>query len=329
MNVKPVLLLVVAAAVTVAAAVRYAPQARRGTPGDLPELIELVPADSTLVAYADLAALRGSPLVQRLAAITPAANVDRDYADFVRATGFDYQKDLDAVVVASHGGTTLALAMGRFDQDKIEQYALRSAKPDDENGHAVYRVPSATPGRSIALAFLDKEHMAISDGGDLSSVLSASRPQLDPVMRERLSRVAGTPLFAVAKTPGVANTPAAGRHPAPASTTLLQSLRWVSFAARPDGSEIYLSAEGECDTSSQAESVAAGIELLRGVLGSAMADPKAGGKMSAAQSSAVHQLLSAARVTTDATRVRLLLTLTPEMLGVADRSPDASAPVSR
>src|SRR5579862_4897470 len=50
-NVKPVLLLVVAAAVTVAAAVRYAPQARRGAPGDLPELIELVPADSTLVAY--------------------------------------------------------------------------------------------------------------------------------------------------------------------------------------------------------------------------------------------------------------------------------------
>jgi hypothetical protein len=65
------------------------------------------------------------------------------------------------------------------------------------------------------------------------------------------------------------------------------------------------------------------------VLGSAMADPKAASKMSAAQSSAVHQLLSAARVTTDATRVRLLLTLTPEMLGVTDRSPDASAPASR
>ena len=145
----------------VGVAARYAPQLRHQARADsLPELIDLAPADSTLVAYADLAALRASPLVQVLAAMAQPSNVDHDYAEFVRATGFDYQKDLDRFVIATRTGTaaqTLVFAEGRFDHARIEGYALRSGTLVNQNGRTIYVVPSGTAGKKVSLTFLAGE----------------------------------------------------------------------------------------------------------------------------------------------------------------------------
>ena len=106
-----------------------------------PDLLEMAPADSTMIGYADLQALRESPLVQQLAAMAQPAQVDPDYANFVSGTGFDYQRDLDHVLVISRSGAasggTLVFAEGRFNRQKIEQYALRSGKLQQENGRSV------------------------------------------------------------------------------------------------------------------------------------------------------------------------------------------------
>src|ERR1700734_883830 len=126
--------------------------------GDLPALLNMAPADSTFVAYADVAALRQNPLLQRAAAMAQPATEDRDYVEFVQATGFDYQRGLDRVLLATGPGAaaggTIAIAEGRFDQKKIEDYALRSGKIENENGRPVYVVPSATPGKNVSFAFL-------------------------------------------------------------------------------------------------------------------------------------------------------------------------------
>src|ERR1700674_1747703 len=78
----------------------YAVRAHRASAAaPFPDLLELAPADSTVIGYADLEALRESPLVKQLAAMAQPAQVDRDYADFVSATGFDYQRDLDHLLI--------------------------------------------------------------------------------------------------------------------------------------------------------------------------------------------------------------------------------------
>src|SRR5436309_15780043 len=59
-----------------------------------PPLLDLAPQDSTALVYADLAGLRASPFLAQLAALAPAPNTDRDYAEFIRATGFQYERDL-------------------------------------------------------------------------------------------------------------------------------------------------------------------------------------------------------------------------------------------
>ena len=285
----------------------------------LPDLIELAPPESNMIAYADLEALRGSPLVQQLAALAQPTQVDRDYANFVSETGFDYQQDLDRVLVASssHSASakTLVFAEGRFDQQKIEQYALRSGKIEEEGGHRVYVVPSAASGKVVRFAFLAPGRIALSDGEDLSAAISAnSSASLDPVMRERLLRVADAPIFATLQASEFAR--AVGRNGSQQAGVFaaLDSLRWVNLAAKPSGDDVILSAEGECDSAEQAQKIANGLELMRGLFRGALANPKAQGQLPAASAAATGELLEALTITTDAARVRLLVSVTPQLL---------------
>jgi hypothetical protein len=283
------------------------------------DLLELAPADAVVIAYADLAVLRQSPLAQRLAAMAQPSSVGSDYAAFVRATGFDYQRDLDRAVLATHPGSpaaqTLVFAAGRFDQKKIEEYALHSGKLEQESGHPVYVTPSVTPGKNVSLTFLSTDRMALADGGDLSVVLAGgSRAPLDPALQERLARVAGAPLFVVAKAPAAGFTGSARTAGAASS---FDALRWLSLAARPEGDHVLLSVEGECDSLEKAQELANALEFLRSLARGALADPKARGQMPAATAEAVSQLFQAAVITTDVSRVRVLVTVTPGMLGAA------------
>src|SRR4030095_15389034 len=85
------------------------------------DVLSMLPAESALVLYADMASLRGEALVQKLAAMAPAVQPGTDYADFINATGFQYERDLDRVTFASSSATgaqtqpehLLAIADGR------------------------------------------------------------------------------------------------------------------------------------------------------------------------------------------------------------------------
>jgi hypothetical protein len=321
----------VCALAALAAGLGYAVRAERvAAANGLPELVELAPADAMLVAYADLQQLRNSPLIERLGALARPARVDRDYARFVGATGFDYRRDLDTVVLAERSSgnsdTIVVFAEGRFHRDKIEQYALRSGTLRQENGRAVYVMPSTTPGKKISLAFLSGNRLALEDGGDLAADLPAAGTKpLDPGMRERLSRVAGAPLFAAVKVSAFLNAAPARSAGAGDPSALFQSVRWVSLAARPDGDEMYLSAEGECGSAAEARDVAGALDLMRTLLRGGLENPKARGPMSAQDAAAASGLLQAMHITTEAGHVRLLLDVTPEML----RFPRADSPASR
>jgi hypothetical protein len=142
----------------------------------------IAPADSNLVLFADMAALRASPLLEQFKSFVPSPTPDPDYAAFMLASGFDYQRDLDKVLVASHqvDGKTevVAIAEGRFDRQKIRTYALANGKLERHSGVDVYLLPSGTPGspqgKTIALAFLSDTRIAISDSGNLDAFLAAS-----------------------------------------------------------------------------------------------------------------------------------------------------------
>jgi hypothetical protein len=324
---RSLMILAIVGVAVCAVGLGYELRARSATDVEsLPELLNMAPADSNFIAYADVAALRQNPLVQRAAAMAQPPAQDRDYLEFVQATGFDYQRDLDRVLLATEPGAasggTIAVAEGRFDQKKIEEYALRSGKLENENGRAVYVMPSATPGKNVSFAFLSADRIAVSDGGNLFATSGGLSPApLDSAMHERLSRVAAAPFFFAAKTPARGAT---GTAAAPGTPSLLESVRWLDFAAQPDNGNVILSAEGECSSPEEAQKVATTLQFLRGVLQSALADPKAAAHMSPASASATAQLLKAASITATAERVRLLVTMTPDMLNAAAHAAPSS-----
>lgn len=116
-----------------------------GAPAAAPpsDILSELPPDAPVVAYIDattLRSLQNSPLAAALGLASPGPQADRDYANFVRDTGFDYTRDLDHAAVAfwpASIGTpanvlgedrVVAIADGRFDQPKIKSSALRTGK---------------------------------------------------------------------------------------------------------------------------------------------------------------------------------------------------------
>jgi len=278
-----------------------------------PELIELVPANSTFVAYVNLAELRKEPLILNLAALAAPVAVDRDYAEFISATGFDYRRDLDRVVFASRTGQTFAIADGRFDRTKIREYALRTGKVERQSDHDVYLMESKTPGQTISLAFLGRHRLAITEGGDIAPYLTTPAAPLDATMRQNLLRVAGSPAFAAWKIPDSPMGTMGGATPFSFTLPALQSLLGLDVAVKPEGEQMLISAEGECKNALEAQKLAAGLTFLQTVLPLGLANHSQK-QISAENAALAVRLIHAAAINADGERVRLLLRVTPDMI---------------
>ena len=191
---------------------------------------------------------------------------------------------------------------------------MREGKKETLNGHTVYTTPTATPGKTTAFTFLSAGRLAIADGGDISSVLEQrSQSPADAGLQDQISRVAGAPFFLVARPQAI--VPATGG--ATRVATPLDNLRWVNIAAKPDGDKVMLSAEGGCDTPEQAKQIAATLELLKGISGGMLANPKNTGNMPPETAKAISQMIQAAQISTEASRVRLLMGIDTATLGGA------------
>src|SRR6266851_5677841 len=333
---KPRSLLIVAALGLGAAGILYAVLHHRpNTPpaGTPPALLDFAPQDSTVFVYADLAALRASPFLAQLAALAPAPNTDRDYAEFVRATGFDYERDLDRAVLAvrpkGNDSETFAVADGRFDVKKITAYALRTGKRATQSGKEVILVPAKAPAKPVTFTFVNEHRILLTNGESLAPLLAVAaeaRPSgtLQPEMRERISRVAGSPVFAVGKL-GASFEHAVSDLSAGAlrSDQLDNLLRRLRFAARPEGNELRVALEGETDSASNARQIAVSLDGLRLLGKLALADPKTRRQMDRASLALADAILKSADVSRDdegnAHRVRLTFAITAGSIASAPR----------
>ena len=144
---------------------------------------------------------------------------DRDYADFVRGTGFDYTRDLDKAAIAfwpaSHMAPpnifdrVVAIADGRFDQPKIKAYALRTGHVVASGSDSTYDVPGNPP---VAFEFLSPTRIILASGKNPASLLGPFKPgPRDPAIQALIDRVAAAPVFAVALSGPPKHSPTASR----------------------------------------------------------------------------------------------------------------------
>ncbi|MGB8438767.1 MAG: hypothetical protein WA603_07455 [Candidatus Acidiferrales bacterium] len=314
-----------------------------GAPATVPpsDILSELPPDAPVVAYIDASALRSlqnSPLAAALGLASPGPQADRDYANFVRDTGFDYTRDLDHAAVAfwpASVGTpanvlgedrVVAIADGRFDQQKIKSYALRTGKEVTHGSQTVYEVPGNPP---VSLTFLSPTRIALAGGKNatqcLSSINLSGLSRRDPAMQSRIDRVAGAPIFAVARTDHLPSSLYDSFRNAPQLEQLARSIQAITLAGQPAGNNLRITLDAESDSLKNTLAISILLEGGRMAGSMALSDPNTRRQMTKEQIAFLQALVSQAQITHQNKLVRLVLDITPAMLNATPTHGPASA----
>jgi hypothetical protein len=219
-------------------------------------MLACLPPGEGPTLYVDAELLRRTGILEQIAG--KPGGEEADYRAFVEASGFDYRRDLDTVLVQWRRGTALFVLKGRFDQERLENY-VRS------NGGLCARsfcsLAGSVPERRISFQPLGRRMMALSAGTD---------PMGAATIREHTS----PPAFIPPSGPIWISLPASSFHAEPDSppwlNVLFEALQGAQRAVltlevRPSGFELVLSAP--CASRDKAKAIA-------GRLSSATADLK-------------------------------------------------------
>jgi len=154
--------------------------------------------------------------------------------------------------------------------------------------------------------------------------LPSNFPARDPEMQARLDRVAGAPIFAVARTDNLPDSFYAGLRNSPQLESLARSIQGLTLAGQPEGNLIKMSLDAECDTAKSAFEIGTLLDGFRMMGSLALADSKTRHEMNRQQAAFIEAVIRKVKITYQDRWVRLSLDLTPEMLGA--RSSDSSNP---
>ncbi len=307
------------------------PAAASGPP---PSVLSLIPSNAPVVAFLDAKALRttqNSSLQAIGSILLPTPQQDPDYTQFVKNTGFDYSRDLDRAAIAmwptklgaeaSAAGEnrTLAIADGRFDEQRIDAYALHVGGHAIKHGVTkIYEVPGKP---TVSFEFLSATRVAMASGRNATDLLTnpAHSPP-DPEMQSRIERVAGAPIFAVVRTDRLPDSFYADFKNSPQLLGYIRSIQAISLAGQPQGNDLDITLDAECDSMKNAIEIGALLNGFRLMGSVALKNPKERGNMTRQQADFLSTLLAKIKVTPQDKWVRVSIALTPKMLASAAAS---------
>ena len=305
------------------------------------EMLALMPPEASAVFFADFDGLRRATFFAELYAWAPKPQADADYTEFLKQTGFDYERDLDRIAIASikreQDSVLFAVVDGKFDKQKISAYALKSGSVSKNGGREIFSVGMSGSAKKLSFTFLRDDSIALTDGADPNSFLNAKKQKEDSAeWHVRFERLAGSPVFAVIRQNAGAGTALATQAPgglrSPQLSSLLDQLQWITVAGKPENELLRVVADGECAADGTARQLA---DVLNGVLLLAQAglnDAKTRQQLDPAAREAYLELLKSADVTKldrgDTKSVRLVFEITPKLLEAARAASPAAAPGS-
>jgi hypothetical protein len=298
------------------------------------EALSLLPTDASAVLFLDFGELRQAPFVAQLYAWAPKPQADADYVQFLKETGFDYERDLDRLAIAvekrGQDSALFAIADGKFNRQKISNYALKDGSALKADGREIFSVPVAGTAKKISFAFLRNDRIALTNDSNLAVFLDAKKRSEDPwEWRTRFERLAGSPLFAVVRQDAALGAALAAQAPgglrSPQLSSLLDQLQWITLAGKSENDRLRVVAEGECNTEGTVRQLA---DVINGVLILAeggLNDAKTRQQLDPEMRQAYLELLKSADVSKidrgDSKSVRLVFEITPGFLEAARKAP--------
>jgi hypothetical protein len=132
-----------------------------------PEPARLLPEADTYL-YFNLAPLRLAGVMKSI----PAVPREPDYEQFVRETGFEFERDLDEAAFAVHAPSRAGeethyseVFVGRIDLDRARAYLRKLAKTVDQyRGRNIFNIP--LQGRTVRVVILGVGMVAVSNVDD-------------------------------------------------------------------------------------------------------------------------------------------------------------------
>jgi len=107
--------------------------------------LKLFPPETTGIVVVDVAGLRGAPLFDELIMQKLPAQFPGPLNEFIQATGFQVQRDIDKITVGHIGQrAALAIVQARYDHFKVEQFVQDKAhdiNTETYAGRVIYRTP--------------------------------------------------------------------------------------------------------------------------------------------------------------------------------------------
>jgi hypothetical protein len=258
---KRVLLAAVGIAAAIAGALYYQWWWREASTA---ELMSHLP-QSRLIASIDFRAMRKAGILDLLAGARN--NEESDYKQFVADTGFDYRVDLQQVLLAYTQQETLTIAQGRFDWNRITQYARKQGGACEGR---LCRMPSNTPGRRLSLLQIRANTIGIASSTD---------PEAVTKIRNSLSAPAAATL--PSQPVWVSIPPATLRlysSALPAGTlmfaTALADSDQLALGLGPKDNRFELALDARCRTPEQAEQIRRELEAATTMLAKMIAREK-------------------------------------------------------
>jgi hypothetical protein len=313
-------------------------------------LLALMPGDARAVLFIDLADLRKEPFFADLLTWAPKPDADQEYRQFVRDTGFDYERDLRRLAVAfeQQGAAQkifFAVGEGHFDKKKIKAYAAKSGTMQNLGGTEIFSVPIAGSSARLSFTFLTKDRIALTNHNDFATWLHGAKAVDDAEYRERFARVAGSPLFAVIRNDALKDAfgaePAAqdltrkatGGFSSPQLSSLLAQLQWLSVAGKPENNKLGVALDAESLEDKNAQQLA---DLLNGVVllaRAGLSNSRTQQQLGASTRQSYLAMLKSVEVSRidrpDSKSVRLLFDVTPDLLKSAPIYAPAASPATK
>jgi hypothetical protein len=312
-------------------------------------LVSWMPEDARAVLFIDLDELRRAPFFADLLGWVPKPDTDPEYRQFVRDTGFDYERDLDRLAVAfeQQGAQKIFFAVGEghFDKKKIKAYAAKNGVVQKSDGAEIFSLPMAGSSARVSFMFLKKDRLAFTNDKDFGSWLHRAKAVGDAEWRERFARVAGSPVFAVMRNEVLKDAfgaepssqdltrRATGGFSSPQLSSLLAQLQWVTAAGKPENNKLRVALDAESLEDKNAQQLA---DLLDGVVLLARAgfsNAKTQQQLGAATRQSYLALLKSVEVSRidrpDTKSVRLMFDVTPDLLKSAPMYAPAAAPTTK
>jgi hypothetical protein len=304
-----------------------------------------MPGNANTVLFIDLDELRRAPFFSDLLAWAPKPDTDQEYRQFVRDTGFDYERDLDRLAVAfeQQGAQKIFFGVGdgHFDKKKIKAYAAKNGALQNSGGAEIFSLPIAGSSAHLSFTFLKKGRIAFTNKDDSVSWLHGAKAVDDAEWRERFARVAGSPVFAVMRNEALKDAfgaeaasqdlarRATGNLSSPQLSSLLAELQWLTVAGKPANDKLRVALDAESLEDKNARQLA---DLLNGVVllaRAGLSNARGQQQLGAATRQAYLALLKSVEVSRidrpDSKSVRLMFDVTPELLKSAPSYSPAGA----